>query len=214
MGAADRPALPPQAARRFGGVIRAAESSRRRRPRIGVRGRLQGEEGARLVERRAQRRRAGAVTDEIEQVAVFGGRGVGPAARDAGTVETDEQRPPAGAVEIARDPVAALSSAMGKIAPADGLGLQAERRGDGGGVHGAAPAGRRKRDEWCGMRSLVQCIRDARYRPASASRRRRRAGAQAKRGREARTVLAPDRQQKERPTREAPAQSGGNDVAA
>ena len=172
VGAADRPALPPQAARRFGGVIRAAESRRRRRPRIGVRGRLQGEEGARLVERRAQRRRAGAVTDEIEQVAVFGGRGVGPAARDAGTVETDEQRSPAGAVEIARDPVAALSSAMGKIAPADGLGLQAERRGDGGGVHGAAPAGRRKRDEWCGMRSLLQ--REGR--PAAGQNRNGRAG--------------------------------------
>ena len=32
--------------------------------------------------------------------------------------------------------------------------------------------------------------------------------------REPRTALTPDRQQKERPTREAPAQSGGNDVAA
>ena len=141
-------------------------------------------------------------------------RGVGPAARDAGAVETDEQRPPAGTVEIARDPVAALPPAMRQVAPADGLSVQAERRGDGGGVHGAAPAGRRKRDGRWGMRSLLQCIRDARYRPASASRRRRSASVQAKRGREARTVLAPDRQQKERPTREAPAQSGGNDVAA
>ena len=66
-----------------------------------MRGRLQGEERARLGERRAQRRCNRAVADEVEQVAVRPGRCIRPLARYAGTVETDEQRPPAGAVEIA-----------------------------------------------------------------------------------------------------------------
>ncbi len=51
VGAVDRAALPPQAARRFGGVV-VGPAARGRRNR-------QGEEGARLVERRAQRRCAG-----------------------------------------------------------------------------------------------------------------------------------------------------------
>ena len=146
VGAADRTALPPQAACRFGRVIRAVRAHGRRSPRIGVQRRLQGAEGARFVERRAQRRCNRAVADEVEEIAVRPGRCIRPLARYAGTVETDEQRPPAGAVEIARDPVTPLAAAMGKIAPADGFGLQTERRSDGGGVHGAAPAGRRKRD--------------------------------------------------------------------
>ena len=125
MGAVDRAALPPQAARRFGGVVVAA-AARGRRSR-------QGEEGARLVERRAQRRRAGAVADEVEQVAVLPGRGVGPLAGHAGAAEADEERAPAGAVEIARDPVAAVLAAVREVAPADGFGVGAERGGDAGG---------------------------------------------------------------------------------
>ena len=71
--------------------------------------------------------------DEVEQVAVLPGRGVGPFPRYAGTVEADEERPPAGAVEIARDPVAALLAAVRQVAPADGFGVGAERGGDAGG---------------------------------------------------------------------------------
>ena len=125
VGAVDRAALPPQAARRFGGVVVAA-AARGRRSR-------QGEEGARLVERRAQRRRAGAVADEVEEIAVLAGRGVGPLAGEAGTAEADEERPPAGAVEISRHPVAAVLAAVREIAPADGFGVGAERGGDAGG---------------------------------------------------------------------------------
>ena len=77
MATGDGAALPPQAARRFGRVVVAAAARGRHSPRIAVRGRLQGEEGARLVERRAQRRRADAVADEVEQVAVLPARGVG-----------------------------------------------------------------------------------------------------------------------------------------
>ena len=120
MGAADRAALPPQAACRFGGVV-VAGRARGRHSR-------QGEEGPRLVERRAQRRRAGAVADEVEQIAVLAGRGVGPLSGHTGAAEADEERPPAGAVEIARDPVAALLAAVREIAPADGFGLQGRAR--------------------------------------------------------------------------------------
>ena len=55
MGSIDGAATPPQAARRFGRVV-AVAVARSRRSR-------QGEEGAGLVERRAQRRRVDAVAD-------------------------------------------------------------------------------------------------------------------------------------------------------
>ena len=77
--------------------------------------------------------------DEVEKVAVLPGRGVGPLPRYAGTVEADEERPPAGAVEIASDPVAAVR----EVAPADGL--QAERGGDA--AEEVAPAAGRLRRE-------------------------------------------------------------------
>ena len=141
MGAGDGAALPPQAARRFGRVIAVACARRRRSPRIadrrspriGVRARRQGEKRARLVERRAQRRRVHAMADEVEQVAMNSRRGVGPLAGDAGTGEADEERAPAGAVEVAGDPIAAQLAAVRQVAPADRLGLQAERGGDAGG---------------------------------------------------------------------------------
>ena len=131
MGAVDGAAAAPQAPRRFGGVVGAA-LARGRRSR-------QGEEGAGLVERRAKRRRAGTVANEVEQVAMLPLGRIGPLARRAGRCEADEQRAPAGAVEVARDPVAALAAAVGKIVAAHRLGAAPERGGDGGRVHGASP---------------------------------------------------------------------------
>ena len=64
---------------------------------------------------------------------MLAGRGVGPLAGEAGTAEADEERPPAGAVEISRHPVAAVLAAVREIAPADGFGVGAERGGDAGG---------------------------------------------------------------------------------
>ena len=77
VGAVDGAATPPQAARRLGGVVGAPLARGRRSPRHGVRGRLQGEEGAGLVERRAERRRARAAADDVEQVAMLSRRRVG-----------------------------------------------------------------------------------------------------------------------------------------
>ena len=68
VGGVDGAAAAPQAARRFGRVV-VVPLGRCRRSR-------QGEEGARLVERRAQRRRAQAMADDVEQVAVLPGRGI------------------------------------------------------------------------------------------------------------------------------------------
>ena len=78
VGAADGAATPLQAARRFHRVVRFA-SARRWRGR-------QGEEGAGLVEGRAQRRRADAVADDVEQVAVGADGRAGPLPRRAGSV--------------------------------------------------------------------------------------------------------------------------------
>ena len=64
--------------------------------------------------------------------------GVGPLAGRAGTVEADEERAAAGAVDVAGDPVAALLPAVRQVTAADVLGAGAERRGDGGGIHGQA----------------------------------------------------------------------------
>ena len=190
MAAGDGAALPPQAARRFGGVVGAA-AARGRRSR-------QGEEGARLVERRAQRRRAGAVADEVEEVAVLAGRGVGPLARRSRAGEADEERAPAGAVEIARHPVAAELAAVRQVAPADGLGAGAERGGDaGGGGLLVLHAG------------LLQCVRDARYRPASPPAGAGGRAASAKRGRAARTDRD-GRRRDRRGRREAPAGKDGS----
>ena len=137
--AVDGAATRPETARRFRGVVRVARG--RRRLRSAVRRSREREEGARLVERRAQRRRAGAVTDDVEQVAVRPIGRIGPLPRRARAAEPHEERAPARAVEVARDPVAALAAAMREVLAADRLGAKAERGGDAGRVHGAAPAG-------------------------------------------------------------------------
>ena len=74
--AVDGAATPPKAARRLGRVVGVA-LARGRRSR-------QGEEGASLVERRAQRRRARAMADDVEQVAVLARCGIGELAGRAG----------------------------------------------------------------------------------------------------------------------------------
>ena len=63
---------------------------------------------------------------------------IGPLAGEAGTAEADEERAPAGAVEISRHPVAAVLAAVREVAPADGFGVGAERGGDLGSEGGPA----------------------------------------------------------------------------
>ena len=82
VASADGAATPPKAAGRFGGVV-SVRLARARRSR-------QSEKGAGLIERRAQRRRIGAVADEIEQIAMLPCRRVGPFARNARAGKADE----------------------------------------------------------------------------------------------------------------------------
>ena len=155
VGAVYGAAVPPQAARRFHRVVRFAPARRR--------GGRQGEEGAGLVERRTQRRRVDAMADDVEQVAMGPDGRVGPLPWRAGAVEADVERAAAGAVEVARDPVAPLPAVVGKIAAAHLLGALGERGGDAGRVHGAGRAGRR-----AVMHGEPPFIEDGpfRYRPA------------------------------------------------
>ena len=140
----------------------------------------------------------------------------GPLPRYARAAEADEERPPAGAVQIARDPVAALLAAVRQVAPADGFGLQAERGGDAGGGKTVRAA--------CGTPSnpcetpdtgrppiSFRSVRDASGRPPL--RRAEGLRARASRGRGARTDLARDRRQKERPAPKCrPGGEGGNET--
>ena len=137
VGAVDGAALAPQAPGRGAGVP-ACATKRSRRCR-------QRQKGSRLGERRAQRGRSRAVANDIEQVAVFAGGGVGPFAGRARAVQAHVQRAPAGAVEIPGHPITALAAAVGQVAAADGFGATRERGGGLGGVHGAAPG--RNRDK-------------------------------------------------------------------
>ena len=72
MGAIDGAATPPEAARCFLTVIAAGVIAA-----IGGGGRRQDEEGAGLLHGVAQRCSAGAQTDEIEQIPMLVGRGIG-----------------------------------------------------------------------------------------------------------------------------------------
>ena len=88
-------------------------------------------------------------------------RAIGSARRG----EPHEERAAAGAVEVARDPVAALAAPVREALAADRLG---ERGGDTGRVHDAAPA--RWHDVGLGDSSGPEV--DARYRPGPGSCRR------------------------------------------
>ena len=92
----------------------------------------QGEEGAGLVHGRAERGRGATAADQVEQVAVLPGGRVGPFARRARRLQADEERASRRAVDVARDPVAALLFAPGQIAAADFLGARGEHGGDPG----------------------------------------------------------------------------------
>ena len=90
----------------------------------------QGEEGARLVERVAQGAKAAIERDQIEEIAMLAGRGIGPFAGSAGTgvgtVETDIEAAPGRVPDVARDPVAALAASVGEISAAHGLCITSE----------------------------------------------------------------------------------------
>ena len=117
MGAIDGPATPPEAARRFLTVIAAGVIAA-----IGGGGRRQGKEGAGLLHGVPQRCSAGVQTDEIEQIAMLVGRGVGPFSGYAWRRQTHEERAPLGAACVADSPVSSLPASAGKVAAADIFG--------------------------------------------------------------------------------------------
>ena len=117
MGAIDGPAAAPEAARRFLTVIAVGVIAA-----IGGDGRRQNEEGAGLLHGAPQRCSAGVQTDEIEQIAMLVGRGVGPFTGYAWRRQAHEERAPLGAVCVADCPVSALFAAAGKVAAADVFG--------------------------------------------------------------------------------------------
>ena len=153
-------------------------------------------------------RRARAMPDEIEQVAVLSGGRVGPLPGNTGTVQADEERAPASAFEIAGDPVPALLAALGQVTPADGLGARAERGGDVGG--GRCGTGRWGRHDGPPLDGRGTPDTGRPLPPAGAG------GRSAARSADAMTerVRTRNGQQKDGPTREAPARvEGGNGMA-
>ena len=117
MGAIDGPATPPKAARCFftviaAGVIAAIVGS----------GRWQGEEREGFLHGLPQRCSAGVQTDEIEQIAMLVGRGVGPFSGYAWRRQAHEERAPLDAACVADGPVSALPASAGKVAAADIFG--------------------------------------------------------------------------------------------
>ena len=136
MGAVDGTAAAPQAPRRLGGVVGVARArNRRSRP---------GEESAGLIERRAKRRRADAVADDVEQIAMLARGCIGEFPRRTGGREADVEGSAVPAVEVARDPVPAPAPPVGQVSVADLLGALCQRCGDGGRVHGAHFGSRRE----------------------------------------------------------------------
>ena len=187
------------------------------KPAAGVAG--QGERGEFRDERGAKRRGEEdtavplAVPSNVAttvSVAMLAGRGVGPLARRAGAGEPDVERAAAGAVEVARDPVAALLAAMGEIAPADELGPGAERGGDVGRVHGAA---RRQGKHDIGMKDSSGLAGEHPIPAGLASRRRRTASGLREARARGRGASGLETGRKEKgPTREAPARSKREDA--
>ena len=107
----------PKAARRFFTVIAAGVIAA-----IVWSGRWQGEEREGFLHGLPQRCSAGVQTDEIEQIAMLVGCGVGPFSGYAWRRQAHEERAPLGAACVADGPVSALLAAAGKVAAADIFG--------------------------------------------------------------------------------------------
>ncbi len=148
-------------------------------------------------------RRARAMPDEIEQVAVLSGGRVGPLPGNTGTVQADEERAAASAFEIAGDPVPALLAALGQVTPAHGLGARSERGGHVGGWR--CGTGRWGRHDGPPLDGRGTPDTGRPLPPAGAGGRSAARSADAMPER----VRTRNRRQKERPTREAPAQVEG-----
>src|SRR5579871_4972905 len=90
----------------------------------------QAEERPRFIERVAQAIEAPVEGDEVEQIAMFAGGGVGPFAGGAfaavGTAQTHEEAAAGRVGDIADQPVTALAMAVGEVVAAHRLGITRE----------------------------------------------------------------------------------------
>ena len=117
---------PPRGRYTFGG---GPIAGLRRRTRRGRR-----QEAPGLLQGRTKRGAPDVMTDDVEQIAVLPGGGVGPLTRYAGGDQTHPQRAASGAVDVAYRPVPSGAASGGEVLPADLLGALGERRGHGPGV--------------------------------------------------------------------------------
>ena len=93
----------------------------------------QAEERPRFIERVAQAIKPAVEGDEVEQIAMLAGGGVGPFAGGAlaavGTAQTHEETAAGRVGDIADQPVAALAMAVGEVVAAHRLGIARETMG-------------------------------------------------------------------------------------
>ena len=113
----------------------------------------QGEKGAGLVDGFGQVGEVAVEADQIEQIAVLAGRGIGPFAGGArtiiGAVQPDIKTAARRVLDIADDPVAARTTSVGEIVAAHGLGIARETaRQIGGELITDHLAIRRQRGHW------------------------------------------------------------------
>src|SRR3546814_1959220 len=104
----------------------------------------QGEKAARFIHGVADGAEGAAHTDEVQEIAVLAGRGVGPLAHRARTgeraVKADIETAPLAILDVADEPVAPGTASVGEIVAADVFGVRRQMpREDGGRMfdHGA-----------------------------------------------------------------------------
>ena len=88
------------------------------------------EKAPRLIGNIGEFGEAAAFADDVEQIAMFAGRGVGPFARGAlarsRPLQPDEEGAPWRVADIAHQPVAALPPAIGEVVTTHRLGIARE----------------------------------------------------------------------------------------
>ena len=163
VGAIDGSATPPEAALRFFTVIATGVISG-----ICRSGSWQWEECYGLIHRMPQRCSAGVQADEIEQIAMFVGRGVCPFTGYAWRRHAHKERAPLGASCVADCPISALFAAAWKVAAADVFRPYAQRGGNFRSVHGVRSLRDLMARNGC-MGNLSFLLRDVPFKPTSNS---------------------------------------------
>jgi hypothetical protein len=121
--------------------------------------RRQAQESTRLIQRLAKPRMAAARGDDVEEIAMIAGRGIGPFSRRptvSARAEPHIETSPGRVSNVANHPVMAFSAAVGEIAAAHSLGIlpEASRYVGSWTAHaGLLQAALRSMTRWIGNRS-------------------------------------------------------------